>query len=312
MSSPGRVGKPLWRDIRDFAPDYVDAQVSGVSGEDLVNNRMDSANIYHHINFMMHLLWGVPYHAEDEEEVSVHGRVDLLAQAMLVNLNPPAGLPSNDPRRTGWPSQLGAAARIIPDHLNGIRELDSVQDGITVKQLFVEDARGDDIADDRYEIITRCFQMQDDLMVAGLDICLPFLTIQGRPADDRPLPPNDKNGNPDRRLARESTFNAHSPNLKKTNGDYLTLKDLFVHDQCDFDRNTLTAVGAFRNDGIFRPRSQNVGSPIAMSSHEGEVGPMTGGQGNNYKCMGANGCQKEDEYYCSYDSEGQCSGMSGG
>jgi hypothetical protein len=131
MSRADRVGKPLWLDIRDYSPDYIDVVAAGVDGSDLVENRRESANVYHHINFMIHLLWDIPYHAEDSDDASVHGRVDRLAEAMRDNLT--REFESPDPRSGGWPSQLGAAARIMPGHLNGILQLPSVTGGVTVK-----------------------------------------------------------------------------------------------------------------------------------------------------------------------------------
>lgn len=283
------VGNRLWFDIRDYAPDHIDNN-DGLRPDEIWALRQQNEQTYRNINLMAHLLWEIPYHAEPTEP-SVHGRVDLLAQAMMANLG-----------RSDWPSQLGTAARVMPAFLEAISNLDGAQNGVTVTQLFEQDSNP---YPERRAIVDKCFELLDELERHAYDICLPFLTIQGRDPDNPPLPPEDEVGETDRRLVKPGTIEYQGPNLKTCDGRFLTLLDLYQLDVRQLDQPAIHAVQTFRKGGVFNRRSAIAG--LWLSN---EASPAAG-QGNNYKCENGNNCKRLDNYYCSYDSEGQCSAMGG-
>jgi hypothetical protein len=341
MSRVDQVGRPLWFDIRDYAPDHV--KNPNRLGKELISDRSGSAEQYRHINFMVHLLWGIPYYAVDADEnfdpdtTTVHGRVDFLAKAMLVNMgktvsNPqPPGIPG-PPQGAEWPSQLGEAPEIMEPMLRFILTLPAVTAGATVKQLFNYDSRDQDPRTERFAVVRECIDMIDALDARGYELCLPFTTIQGRNRLDPPIPwdLNDRNA---RRLVDATWMERHTSRLKygddHEGGRYLTMKDMFVGPKAQFhagtpsppdhpeneppvDPSAIQAIQWLRRNGVFRARRPDPnlagGSPIGGLA---DYGIKSGGQGNNYKCYTGEGCKKENGFYCSYDSQGECSAMGG-
>jgi hypothetical protein len=217
------MSKPLWFDITLFAPDRH------------TNNKHSRKNrevVYRHINFMVHLLWGVPYHGP-ASRATVHGPVHLLANAMKQNVSD-----------RDWPTEFASAAPILKHHLPKIIKQAGKAGNPAVSDLYFGVNRPDTY---RYAaIIEACRCLRDELEAAGFDICLPFIE-----AYDSKVPPDS------------NIFSSYSTKL--TN---LTLMDLYINPVLSGTQKN--AVGRLIRGGVFRPRGQQSGISIEARTSGGQ------------------------------------------
>jgi hypothetical protein len=271
-------------DIWGFSPEKREGKEFKDIGE---NNQ----GLYRHINFMVYLLWDLPYSV-------VHGPVRELALGMKANLE-----------HDEWPTTddyYKQAQRTAPGFLGRIADLHASHRGVTVTDLLRVDSRGypgtptNPIHESRdaFNIVRLSNDLKRALWDADtrVDICLPFIDIQGTDRDTAPEPA---------KFVSAEDVAKYGPRI-----NHLTLRDLYIKPLTTYQR---AAVAAFGMNGVFRPTSQTKGTliEVTVESTTDENEPSTGGQGNNYKCYTGEGCKKENGFYCSYDSQGECSAMGG-
>ena len=247
----------LWFDITNFAPDRHEGAVSP-----------ENELVYRNINFMIHLTWETPYEV-------VHGPVRELAQRIRANVT-----------REDWPDAFAAAQGIMPERLEDIAALYSVDLGTTVTDLFIEEARGADEQDpalDRYAIVEHAVSLRTALVEKGLDLCLPFIVVQGDTREGAPGARVDSH-----QMAR------HAPSIAG-----YTMKDLYIRPYRSFSEEARAAIRWCKNNGVFYP-PRHMKTAVTAQKHL-----------NNYRCDPATlQCYKQEGYVCIEDEQGHCSAMS--
>jgi hypothetical protein len=283
---------PLWFDIRAFTLDRDGSPTPQVQ------------SAYNHINFMIHLLWGVPYHSTDHDlypgrsRATIHGPINLMVDAALANIHSDT-----------WPTQFARAKISGVNHslqlLDRIRSraINGNPKNPTLIQLFTTAATGSP-GNEWRPIINACIAYKEYLAQApsqqnhntpALDLCLPIIEAQA---------------NPPHSLVPIDDFLNHKDGLNK-----VTMLDLYINPLIKGDSVRNAAVMKFKDNGVFRPKPEE--SPPegekksrAKSKRE-DINPEANQYGNGYKCNGSGtGCQLGDPTcFCSLDSANNCSAM---
>jgi hypothetical protein len=228
-------------DIWNFSPERQEGKEFDQLDESI-------QRLYLHINFMVYLLWDLPYSV-------VHGSVRELALGMKANLE-----------HEDWPQSeyYKKAQEIAPRYLDRISELHASHRGVTVTDLFRSDSRGypgtslvppsaTDESRDAYNIVSLSNELKQALWTGTprVDICLPFIAIQGEVRNPPPEPPP-----PPRTFVSESDLAKYGPRIS-----HLTLKDLYIKPLTTYQK---AAVTAFSSNGVLRPTTQTSGARIEV------------------------------------------------
>jgi hypothetical protein len=137
---------------------------------------------YYEINFMIHLMWGLPYSV-------VHGKFSDLIDGILGNVN----------SDTTWPTPYYGAKNTLTTVLNDIKQMDAVQNELIHLDLYL--ARVPDDSDER-AFINACDALRDSLIAISprFRLCLPFIEVQN---DSSHTFPDDHQKDDIRRWSRD-------------------------------------------------------------------------------------------------------------